>query len=219
VIGGTTSSTSTSSSTSSSTSPTSSTLTTTSTVETTVTTFTTTTTLSSTTTSTTLAGLIPGGPASKTVSDCYLELRIVGVENGTSSVEENRKVQCTDGDPCDLGPCGDDRCDMRLAACVNQLDSNLADCVPPAGGLQRASIRSKLDLQAPSLLTGPGCTPFVDVGVDARFDKSGHYLEKKSRAKLKGKARALPGTKPRTDTDKWILQCLRRLTTCPAPLR
>ena len=85
-----------------------------------------------------------------------------------------------------------------------------------AGGLQSAKIRGKLDLQAPSLLDAPGCTSFVDVGVGARFDKAGRYLAKKSRVKLKGKARALPGTKPRTDSDKWVLQCLPRLTACPA---
>jgi hypothetical protein len=146
-------------------------------------------------------------------------LAVVGVENGTTSVENNRTVHCTDGDPCDLGPCGDDRCDLRVAACANQLDPNLADCVPPAEGLKSAKIRSKLELQAPSLLTDAACTPFVDVGVDARFDKAGRYLEKKSRAKLKGKARALAGTKPRTDSDKWILQCLPRLTACPAAAR
>jgi hypothetical protein len=163
--------------------------------------------------------LIPGGPASKTASDCYLELRIVGVENGTSSVEENRKVSCTDGDPCDLGPCGDDRCDMRVAACVNQLDANLPDCVPPAGGLERARIRNAFDLQVPSLLTDPACSSFVDVSVEAHFNKAGKYLAKKSRTKLKGKARAVAGTKPRTDADKWLVQCLPRLTDCPAAAR
>lgn len=161
------------------------------------------------------AGLIPGGPASKTSSDCYLELAVAGVENGTASVENNRTVRCTDGDACDQGPCGDDRCELRVAACVNQVDANLGDCVPPATGLRSAKIRSKLELEAPSLLAEPACTPFHDVAIDARFDKAGRYLEKKSRAKLKGKARALAGTKPRTDSDKWILQCVPRLTTCP----
>ena len=141
------------------------------------------------------------------------------MENGTSSVEDNRTVRCTDGDPCDLGPCGDDRCDVRVAACINQVDANLPDCVPPAGGLERARIKSKFDLQAPSLLTDPACTPFVDVSVEARFNKAGNYIEKKSRVKLKGKARASADTKPRSDSDKWIVQCLPRLTDCPAAAR
>jgi len=176
---------------------------------------TTTTTASTTTTSTTLGGLVPGGPLSKTEPDCYLELRVAGVQNGTATVEDNRKILCIDGDPCDLGPCDDLACDMHVAACVNQTDANLPDCTPPVGGLERAKIRSAFDIQIPEVLAEPACTPDVDVHIEVRLNKGGKYLEKKSRVKLKGKARALAGTKPRSDKDKWILQCVPRLTPCP----
>jgi hypothetical protein len=137
------------------------------------------------------------------------------VENGTATVQDNRKVLCIDGDPCDQGPCDDLACDLRVAACFNQVDPNLPDCVPPAGGLDRAKIRGAFDLQVPELLPGPVCTPDVNVHIQARINSAGKYLAKKSRMKLKGKARAIAGTKPRKDADKWILQCMPRSTPCP----
>ena len=140
---------------------------------------------------------------------------MAGVQNGTATVEDNRKVLCIDGDPCDLGPCDDLACDMRVAACINQTDANLPDCTPPAGGLDQAKIRGALDVQIPQLLTEPACTPGVDVHIETRFTNKGKYLANKSRLKLKGKARAVAGTKPRKDADKWILQCVPRLTPCP----
>ena len=160
---------------------------------------------------------MPGGPASKTASDCYLELLVAGVENGTATVQQGRKVICTDGDPCDLGPCGDDACSMRAAICVNQTDPNLPDCTPPAGGLDRGRVRDAISLDAPDAITQPGCSPWVDFRVEARINRAGNYVAKKSRVKIKGKARAIAGTKPRKDTDKWIVQCAPRLTACPTP--
>ena len=140
---------------------------------------------------------------------------MVGVENGTAAVEDNRKVLCTDGDPCDQGPCGDDRCDMRVAACINQTDDSVADCTPPSAGLERVTIRGALVIEVQQVLTDPTCTPYVDAGIEARFNKAGKYLAKKSRVKLKGKARAAAGTKPRSDSDKWIIECAPRMTGCP----
>jgi hypothetical protein len=47
-------------------------------------------------------GLIPGGGSP--ASDCYIELDVQGIENGTDAVKKGRKVTCVDGDPCDTGP-------------------------------------------------------------------------------------------------------------------
>jgi hypothetical protein len=162
---------------------------------------------------------VPGGPVSKSASDCYLELLVEGVENGTATVQDNRKVLCIDGDPCDLGPCGDGVCALRAALCVNQFDPNLADCTPPVGGLVKVRVRNAVDLEAPGAITEAGCSPWVDFSIEARSNKAGKYLAKKSRQKLKGKAVAAKGIKPRSDVDKWIIQCVSRLTDCPAPVR
>jgi hypothetical protein len=43
----------------------------------------------------------------------------------------------------------------------------------------------------------------------------GKYQAKKSKQSLKGKAKAPKGTKPRSDSDKWKIQCQPRTTTCP----
>src|SRR5262249_57228426 len=88
----------------------------------------TTTTPGSTTTSTTLmkSVLVPGGPPTKTSSDCYLELLVAGAR--TSDVQGNRLLVCKDGDPCDAGAAGDGRCDLKLAGCVKQSDPALPDC-------------------------------------------------------------------------------------------
>jgi len=62
------------------------------------------------------AGLVPGGgPGS---SDCYLELNVAGIENGTPRVQGGKTVLCTDGEACDSGACGDNVCTMTISACV-----------------------------------------------------------------------------------------------------
>ena len=60
------------------------------------------------------AGLIPGGGPTK--SDCYLELDVAGIQNGTPRVEKNKIVLCTDGEACDTGACGDSSCTLSIAA-------------------------------------------------------------------------------------------------------
>jgi CSLREA domain-containing protein len=169
------------------------------------------------TTSTTLAGgLVPGGPVSKRASDCYLELLMAGIQ--AEDIEGNRAVLCIDGDPCDLGPCGDGVCALRAALCVNQLDANLADCTPPAGGLVKVRVRNAIQLEPPAAITAPACSPWVDFNIETRFNKAGNYVARKSRQKLKGKAVAVKGIKPRSDVDTWIVQCMPRQTACPALL-
>ena len=81
-------------------------------------------------------------------------------------------------------------------------------------GLEKARIKGKVTIAVPQLLEGSACGAFLDATVEARFNRKGAYLPKKSKLKLKGKARAPKGTKPRTDPDKWILQCVPNVA-CP----
>jgi len=156
--------------------------------------------------------LVPGGK--KATSDCYLQLAVQGVRNDGVQIVDNRTVVCTDGTECDRdGVCGNDSCLFRVAACINQTDANLPDCTPPAG-LEKARIKGKVTITVPQLLEGSVCGAFLDATVEARFNKKGAYLPKKSKLKLRGKAKAPKGTKPRTDPDKWILQCVPN-TSCP----
>jgi uncharacterized delta-60 repeat protein len=168
----------------------------------------TTTTPGSTTTSTTLLNsvLVPGGPPTKTSSDCYLELLVAGAQ--TSDVKGNQLLVCKDGDPCDAGPAGDDRCDLKLAGCVKQTDPALPDCTAPAT-LASARIKGKVAIDVSALLAGPPrCTPFVDASVVAKRNKRGKYLAGKSKLVLKGLAKAAKGVSPRKDADKWTIQCI-----------
>jgi len=159
-------------------------------------------------------GLVPGGPANKSSSDCYLELRVVGVENASPQVEDGKKIFCTDGEACDAGPCGDNVCAMQAAACVNQTDPTLSDCTPPAM-LEKASVKNKIAISVPQLLEGPACSPLVDFEITATFNGKGKYQPKKSKQSIKGKAKAPKGTSPRSDSDKWTIQCLPRTVACP----
>ena len=88
-----------------------------------------------------VAGLIPGG--GNAASDCYIELDVQGIENGTDAVKKGRKVTCVDGDPCDTGPCGDGVCDLKVALCLNQFDPNVPACTP-APALESVLLRGQL---------------------------------------------------------------------------
>jgi uncharacterized delta-60 repeat protein len=160
-----------------------------------------------TTTSTTLLGgaLVPGGPATKTDSDCYLELLVAGAQ--ASDVTGNKLVVCTDGAACDSGPAGDDRCDVRLAGCTLQSDGALPACTPPAS-LTSAKIKGKVAIDVSGFLSTPQCSPFVSASIVAKRNKRGTYLAGKSKLVLKGLAKAPKGTSPRKDADKWTIQCM-----------
>jgi hypothetical protein len=87
------------------------------------------------------AGLIPGGGPVR--SDCYVELKVVGIDNPGPDVRSGRVVSCTDGDPCDTdGECGNGSCTFSVAVCINQTDPNLPACHPPTG-LQKAFCQSR----------------------------------------------------------------------------
>ena len=154
---------------------------------------------------------MPGGK--KTNSDCYLEMAVQGVENDGVQVVDNKTVLCTDGTACDADGQCDNVCTFQIAACINQNDPNLPDCTPPAG-LDSVKIKGKVTIQVPQLLEGSVCGAFLDAPVEAKFNKKGAYLPKKSKLKLKGKAKAPKGTQPRTDSDQFIFQCVPN-DNCP----
>jgi hypothetical protein len=150
------------------------------------------------------ATLFPGGPPTKPESDCYLELLVEGAS--ASQITDGKVLVCRDGSPCDAGPAGDDRCDVRLAGCVNQTDPALPACTPPTA-LASAKIKGKLAIDVSALLQGPRCTSVVQASVPVKRNKKNAYLAGKSKLRLKGKAKAPKGTSPRTDADKWTIQC------------
>ena len=170
-----------------------------------------------TTTTTTMppAGLVPGGGPTK--SDCYVELGVVGIENPSERVKNNKIVLCTDGEACDTGPCGDRQCDVRLRVCINQPDPNLASCTPPSR-LDRVTVKTqgkvKLDVGVPQLLAGPQCGAFFDGTIPVKVNKKGKVVGA-GKAKIKIDARAPKGTKPRPDEDTITIECVPRTVPCP----
>ena len=159
------------------------------------------------------AGLVPGG--GPTTSDCYAELDVAGIENGTDAVKRNKKVMCVDGDACDFGPCGDGVCDLRVRVCWNQSDRNVAECNPPAT-LDKMLLRGPLAAQLvmPHEMSGPGCgedyTPFAvpTRGIGTR----------PGRRNVRLAAAAPDGTEPRADFDLIRLVCVPRpFEECPLP--
>ena len=163
-------------------------------------------------------GLVPGGGNS--AADCYAELDVRGSQNpGTTGngVQGNKTVTCTDGEACDQGTCGDDRCDLSVALCVNQVDPNVGSCQPPAT-LDSVKVKSKgsvlLNVNVPQLLQGSQCGAFVDGTLTVTFKKNGKPKIPKTQINIK--AKAPKGTKPRTDGDAITIKCLPRTTPCPS---
>jgi uncharacterized delta-60 repeat protein len=165
-------------------------------------------------TTTTLPGvvLVPGGPAAQTANDCYLELQVRDV--APAQVARSQIVSCTDGDPCDRGPCGDRRCDVEVAACALQHDPALPDCMPPTT-LEAVKLGGALAASAGQLLAGPACAPATQLQVPVKISRRGVYQRARSRVIVRGTAKAPKGASPRKDKDKWTIQCLPRTTECP----
>jgi hypothetical protein len=156
------------------------------------------------------AGLIPGG--GNPASDCYIELDVQGIENGTDAVKKNRKVTCVDGDPCDTGPCGDGVCDLKVALCLSQSDPNVPACTPPPAlesVLLRGQLAAAVATPTQRDMSGPMRTDFVDFAVAAHGRRPG-------RLNVRFSARAPDGVEPAVDSD-WIkLVCVpRRFDDCP----
>jgi len=157
------------------------------------------------------AGLVPGG--GPRVSDCYAELDVVGVENGTDALRNGRQVRCLDGDPCDAGPCGDAVCDFQVRLCWNQDDPNLPECIPPVG-LDTLELRGSLAalLVMPRSMDRPSCSEgYVSLPVPTRRNGT-----KPGKVNVRLRVVAPDGTTPRTDTDFVKLVCVPRpVEECP----
>jgi hypothetical protein len=163
------------------------------------------------------ADLVPGGGPTK--SDCYAGLSVLGAANPGSTgnqVKNNKVVECTDGEACDQGACGDNACTFSVALCINQPDPTGACSAP--GVLDSVKVKAKgsvkLNVQVPQLLAGSACGAFVDGALTVQLKKNG---KPKSipKTKLMIVAKAPKGTKPRTDEDEITLKCLPRTTPCP----
>jgi len=175
--------------------------------------------------------MVAGGK--KADSDCYMELQAFGFDG--SDVDASKKgavVTCTVGDPCDQSP-SDSTCGIAVKVCINQTDPSAA-CTPPAE-LEEIKLKGKgkngglVDIQLPSVLSGSVCfgtggAPSSVAGafglpssIDGAFVMEVPVGELKSNGKLKGgsvtiagKAKALKGTKPKVDPDKFTFECRPR---------
>jgi len=154
------------------------------------------------------AGLIPGGGPAR--SDCYVELKVVGIDNPGPDVRSGRVVSCTDGDPCDIdGECGNGTCTFGVAVCIDQTDPNLPTCHPPTG-LQKLFVNPpNLAGAVPGSLDGPACGSFVALPLPLNNGTQPAMI------RLSANATAPNGTSPLRDRDTYVLKCLPRTTPCP----
>jgi hypothetical protein len=153
-----------------------------------------------------VAGLVPGGGKAK--SDCYAELEVTNLEAAT--VKKSRVVTCRDGDPCDVGECGDDSCTFEVGLCVNQTDPALARCTPPAS---LTGLDTTIEFETPTLpIEGPGCFDGGVVEIPLVQNSKGHL--KPASAKIEVTATAAAGTRPSGETDRFVLKCIPRSDDC-----
>ena len=148
------------------------------------------------------AGFIGGG--GKSESDCYAGLDVSGVSSASGS-----QIECTEGDPCDLSPCGDGKCTFGINVCVNR--SGISGCTPPAGGLSSLKAAGPLKAGVPSNLAGEVCGP--DLTLDLKLKKNG---QKQNKRVIRAKATASGSVQPRKDQDSFKFVCLPRSGACPA---
>src|SRR5262249_46445571 len=156
------------------------------------------------------AGLIPGGGPVR--SDCYVELKVVGIDNPGPDVRSGRVVSCADGDPCDIdGECGNGSCPFGVAVCINQTDPNLPACHAPTG-LQKLFVNPpKLAGAVPGSLDGSACGSFGAIPLPLKNGTQPAMVQ----VRLSANATAAKGTSPRRDRDTFVLKCLPRTTPCP----
>ncbi len=146
------------------------------------------------------AGFVPGGGNSR--ADCYLGFDVAGV---TAS---GGRIECTEGDPCDAGACGDEKCDFEFTICVNQ--AGVQGCTPPAGGLAAVNTPRDFRTGIPSL-TGAACGN--PLSLELKLKKNG---QKSNKRVIRPKATAAGGTRPRKDQDSFTFVCQPRTVECPA---
>src|SRR5262249_17406281 len=155
------------------------------------------------------AGLIPGGGPVR--SDCYVELKVVGVDNPGPDVRSSRVVSCTDGDPCDIdGECGNGSSTFGLAVCPTQPDRTRPAGHPPTGLQTLFASPSKLAGAVPGSLDGPACGSFVAIPLPLKNNGT-----QPATVRLSANATAAMGTSPLRDRDTFVLKCLPRTTPCP----
>ncbi len=148
------------------------------------------------------AGFIGGG--GKSEADCYAGLDVAGVSSASGS-----QITCTEGDACDLSPCGDGKCTFQIKVCANQ--PGIQGCTPPAGGLSSLKMAGPLKSGVPSDLSGAVCGQ--EITLDLKLKKDGKKANKRV---IRGKATAAGSVKPKKDQDSFQFVCLPRSTPCPA---
>src|SRR5262247_2698450 len=162
------------------------------------------------TATTVTAGLIPGSGPGLVRSDCYVELKVVGIDSPGPDVRGGRVVSCTDGDPCDTdGECGNGSCTFSVAVCINQTGPNLPACHPPTGLRKLFVNPANLAGAVPGSLDGPACGSFVAIPLPLNNGTQPAMV------RLSANATAANGTSPRRDRDTYVLECLPRTTPCP----
>jgi hypothetical protein len=159
------------------------------------------------------AGLVPGSGPGLVRSDCYVELKVLGIDNPGPDVRGGRVVTCTDGDPCDTdGECGNGSCTLSVAVCIDQTDPNLAACHPPTG-LRKLFVSPKLAGAVPASLDGSACGSFIPLTLP--LHDGTHNGKRTAMVRLSANATAPNGTNPLRDRDTFVLECLPRTTPCP----
>jgi hypothetical protein len=148
------------------------------------------------------ADFIPGG--GKPASDCYIGFDVTGVTGSGG------RIECVEGDPCDTGPCGDNKCTFEVRVCVNQ--PGVSGCTPPPGGLATAKTPGPFRSGIPTSLSGPACG--APVGLQLKLKRKGARGNKRA---VRPRASAPSGTTPRTDRDAFTFVCLPRTAPCGSP--
>jgi len=148
------------------------------------------------------AGFVPGG--GNPASDCYMGFDVTGVTSQTG------RIECIEGDPCDAGACGDNKCTFQFNVCVNQ--PGLTGCTPPSGGLATVKTPGPFRSGIPSSLTGAVCgSPLT---LDLKLKGKGSRSNSRT---VRPRATAPGGTTPRRDRDAFNFVCLPRTTPCGSP--
>jgi hypothetical protein len=156
------------------------------------------------------ADIVPGN--GKADSNCYADLDIDGTDGASIDYEKKSTVySCVDGSACDLDGACNGECKFHFGVCINV--PGVEGCTPP-GMLQSMKAKGnvtgvkgasgKVVIDASQLLEGSVCGAYVDAIVPLKGKAS---KPKAGKAKVKLKAKAPKGTKPRKDSDKYDLVC------------
>lgn len=147
------------------------------------------------------AGFVPGG--GNAAADCYAGLDVTGVTSSTG------RIECMEGDPCDIGACGDAKCTFHFLICANQ--PGVSGCTPPADGLRNVKTPGPFQSSIPVDLTGAACgRPF---SFELQLKRNGQRPNKRV---IRTTAFAASGTKPHKDRDSFTFVCTPRTGDCPS---